>query len=155
MASCQYLLHSHFPATETTLSGNTCPIQQKTCAWLLRTSWRISFARYVTLAYFASAGKTLQNRPNNVDQTRSFQISHYPTPSAPCLFPKTMSYVIMMVNSASINPKKKFGVLEVGVIPLVSHYLRSRRTAWVPGQGVRIDYSAIIEILIQQLDGQR
>ncbi|KIJ13274.1 hypothetical protein PAXINDRAFT_177021 [Paxillus involutus ATCC 200175] len=26
--------------------------------------------------------------------------------------------------------------------------------AWVPGQGVRIDYSAIIEILIQQLDGQ-
>ncbi|KIJ69781.1 hypothetical protein HYDPIDRAFT_22946 [Hydnomerulius pinastri MD-312] len=25
---------------------------------------------------------------------------------------------------------------------------------WVPGQGVRIDYSAIIEILIQQLDGQ-
>ncbi|KAH7919535.1 ARM repeat-containing protein [Leucogyrophana mollusca] len=26
--------------------------------------------------------------------------------------------------------------------------------AWVPGQGVRIDYSAIIEILIQQLDNQ-
>ncbi|KAG6373813.1 vacuolar protein 14 C-terminal Fig4p binding-domain-containing protein [Boletus reticuloceps] len=26
--------------------------------------------------------------------------------------------------------------------------------AWVPGQGVRIDYAAIIEILIQQLDGQ-
>ncbi len=26
---------------------------------------------------------------------------------------------------------------------------------WVPGQGVRIDYSAIIEILIQQLDGER
>ncbi|KAF9236244.1 vacuolar protein 14 C-terminal Fig4p binding-domain-containing protein [Melanogaster broomeanus] len=26
--------------------------------------------------------------------------------------------------------------------------------AWVPGQGVRIDYSAIIEILIQQLDAQ-
>ncbi|KAI5993628.1 vacuolar protein 14 C-terminal Fig4p binding-domain-containing protein [Pisolithus albus] len=30
-----------------------------------------------------------------------------------------------------------------------------RRTgAWVPGQGVQIDYAAIIEILIQQLDGQ-
>lgn len=26
---------------------------------------------------------------------------------------------------------------------------------WVPGQGVRIDYAAIIEILIQQLDGER
>ncbi|KAF8213897.1 ARM repeat-containing protein [Mycena galopus ATCC 62051] len=26
--------------------------------------------------------------------------------------------------------------------------------AWVPGQGVRIDYDAIIEILIQQLDGE-
>ncbi|KAF8165594.1 vacuolar protein 14 C-terminal Fig4p binding-domain-containing protein [Crassisporium funariophilum] len=26
--------------------------------------------------------------------------------------------------------------------------------AWVPGQGVRIDYAAIIEILIQQLDGE-
>ena len=26
---------------------------------------------------------------------------------------------------------------------------------WVPGQGVRIDYDAIIEILIQQLDPQR
>jgi vacuole morphology and inheritance protein 14 len=26
---------------------------------------------------------------------------------------------------------------------------------WVPGQGVRIDYAAIIEILIQQLDPQR
>jgi vacuole morphology and inheritance protein 14 len=31
----------------------------------------------------------------------------------------------------------------------------SLRTAWVPGQGVKIDYDAIIEILIQQLDGER
>lgn len=28
-------------------------------------------------------------------------------------------------------------------------------TAWVPGQGVRIDYGSVIEILIQQLDGER
>lgn len=28
-------------------------------------------------------------------------------------------------------------------------------SAWVPGQGVRIDYAAIVEILIQQLDGDR
>ena len=27
--------------------------------------------------------------------------------------------------------------------------------AWIPGQGVRIDYAAIIEILIEQLDGER
>lgn len=27
--------------------------------------------------------------------------------------------------------------------------------AWIPGQGVRIDYSAIIEILIQQIDEDR
>src|SRR3984957_3400683 len=27
--------------------------------------------------------------------------------------------------------------------------------AWVPGQGVKVDYASIIEILIQQLDGQR
>ena len=26
---------------------------------------------------------------------------------------------------------------------------------WIPGQGVRIDYAAIIEILLQQLDGER
>jgi hypothetical protein len=26
---------------------------------------------------------------------------------------------------------------------------------WIPGQGVRIDYAAMIEILIQQLDMQR
>lgn len=29
------------------------------------------------------------------------------------------------------------------------------QVAWVPGQGVRIYYAAIIEILIQQLDGER
>jgi vacuole morphology and inheritance protein 14 len=28
-------------------------------------------------------------------------------------------------------------------------------TVWVPGQGVKVDYPAIVEILIQQLDGQR
>jgi vacuole morphology and inheritance protein 14 len=28
-------------------------------------------------------------------------------------------------------------------------------TAWVPGQGVKVDYAAIVEILIQQLDNQR
>jgi vacuole morphology and inheritance protein 14 len=28
-------------------------------------------------------------------------------------------------------------------------------TAWIPGQGVKIDYAAIIEILIEQLDGER
>lgn len=27
--------------------------------------------------------------------------------------------------------------------------------AWLPGQGVRIDYAAIVEILLQQLDDQR
>ena len=27
--------------------------------------------------------------------------------------------------------------------------------AWVPGQGVRIDYSAIVDILLSQLDGER
>ena len=32
-------------------------------------------------------------------------------------------------------------------------YLHSKD--WVPGQGVRIDYAAFIEILIQQLDPQR
>jgi len=26
---------------------------------------------------------------------------------------------------------------------------------WIPGQGVKVDYSAIVETLIQQLDGQR
>ena len=28
-------------------------------------------------------------------------------------------------------------------------------SAWIPGQGVKIDYAAIIEILVQQLDGER
>lgn len=28
-------------------------------------------------------------------------------------------------------------------------------SVWIPGQGVRIDYAAVIEILIQQLDGER
>lgn len=27
--------------------------------------------------------------------------------------------------------------------------------AWMPGQGVRVDYASIIEILIQQLDSDR
>jgi len=27
--------------------------------------------------------------------------------------------------------------------------------AWIPGQGVKIDYASIVEILIQQLDGER
>jgi len=27
--------------------------------------------------------------------------------------------------------------------------------AWIPGQGVQLDYAATIEILIQQLDNQR
>ncbi len=27
--------------------------------------------------------------------------------------------------------------------------------AWVPGQGVKVDFAAMVEILIQQLDGQR
>jgi hypothetical protein len=26
---------------------------------------------------------------------------------------------------------------------------------WIPGQGVKVNYAAIVEILIQQLDGQR
>lgn len=26
---------------------------------------------------------------------------------------------------------------------------------WIPGQGVKVDYAAIVEILIQQVDGQR
>ena len=26
---------------------------------------------------------------------------------------------------------------------------------WIPGQGVQVDYAAIVEILILQLDGQR
>lgn len=26
---------------------------------------------------------------------------------------------------------------------------------WIPGQGVKVDYAAMVEILIQQLDGQR
>jgi hypothetical protein len=30
-----------------------------------------------------------------------------------------------------------------------------RRSVWIPGQGVKIDYAAIIEILVQQLDGER
>lgn len=29
------------------------------------------------------------------------------------------------------------------------------RKVWIPGQGVRVDYAAIIEILIQQLDNER
>lgn len=28
-------------------------------------------------------------------------------------------------------------------------------SAWMPGQGVKVDYAAIIEILIQQLDNER
>ena len=27
--------------------------------------------------------------------------------------------------------------------------------AWLPGQGVKIDYASVVEILIQQLDGER
>ncbi|KAG9317824.1 vacuolar protein 14 C-terminal Fig4p binding-domain-containing protein [Chiua virens] len=37
---------------------------------------------------------------------------------------------------------------------LCSSKSEKEQRAWVPGQGVRIDYAAIIEILIQQLDGQ-
>jgi hypothetical protein len=29
------------------------------------------------------------------------------------------------------------------------------KAAWIPGQGVKVDYAAIVEILIQQLDNQR
>lgn len=42
-----------------------------------------------------------------------------------------------------------------GVVISLCIYLYSRVVAWMPGQGVRIHFPAIIEILIQQLDGQR
>ncbi len=35
------------------------------------------------------------------------------------------------------------------------HKIDRFSSVWIPGQGVRIDYAAIIEILIQQLDGDR
>lgn len=46
-------------------------------------------------------------------------------------------------------------MLEVSV--LVDYEFRDSQmcAAWIPGQGVKIDYAAIVEILIQQLDDQR
>lgn len=38
---------------------------------------------------------------------------------------------------------------------VVHPHVCSIRADWVPGQGVRIDYAAIIEILIEQLEPQR
>ena len=34
-------------------------------------------------------------------------------------------------------------------------YFADAPSAWIPGQGVKVDYPAIIEIIIQQLDHQR
>jgi len=34
-------------------------------------------------------------------------------------------------------------------------YSRPSNQVWIPGQGVRIDFAAIIKILIQQLDNER
>lgn len=51
--------------------------------------------------------------------------------------------------------RKTIAALEVGIFETHSLRLLNIRAALVPGQGVRIDYAAIIEILIQQLDNQR
>lgn len=42
-----------------------------------------------------------------------------------------------------------------GELHTYSSVMTNVQTAWVPGQGVRIYYAAIIEILIQQLDSER
>jgi hypothetical protein len=38
---------------------------------------------------------------------------------------------------------------------MVPAHLADIVTVWIPGQGVKIDYAAIIEILIEQLDSER
>ena len=44
----------------------------------------------------------------------------------------------------------------VSVSPFCIRQLnKSFFAAWVPGQGVKVDFAAMVEILIQQLDGQR
>jgi len=47
-------------------------------------------------------------------------------------------------------------IREVSVFPpLYTPALQTFFTVWIPGQGVRADFAAMVEILIQQLDGQR
>jgi len=39
--------------------------------------------------------------------------------------------------------------------PLYTSTLQTSFAVWIPGQGIKVDFAAIVEIFIQQLDGQR
>lgn len=147
-------LKQYPPATETIHPGSTSPTPPRMSASLPRTSWQTSFARYVTSVLCFTVRKKMQNHRNNVEQMKSFQISRCLIRNVLCSYARTMSHMITTVNRANKNPRRTTEVPEVGSL-LLWTYLYSRVVAWVPGQGVRIDYAAIIEILIQQLDGQR
>lgn len=138
--------------TENFHPGSTSPIPPRMFALPLKTSWQTSFARYVILARFVTAKKKLRSRQNIVEQMKSLPIFHIRS----VLYSSTrvMSHTILMASRASKNLRRTTELLEVSFLSF-SVYLRSPVVAWVPGQGVRIDYAAIVEILIQQLDGQR
>ena len=40
-------------------------------------------------------------------------------------------------------------------VPCVRQPYKTFFAVWIPGQGVKVDFAAMVEILIQQLDGQR
>lgn len=48
------------------------------------------------------------------------------------------------------------GIPEVSVFtPRVRQLYKPSFAVWIPGQGVKVDFAAMVEILIQQLDGTR
>lgn len=51
--------------------------------------------------------------------------------------------------------KQMIKTLEAGVYDIPFCFLTYVTEAWVPGQGVSIDYAAIVEILISQFDNHR
>lgn len=97
-AFCQCLLSRYPLAAETIHPGSTSPTQPRMFASLPKTSWQTSFARYVTSALFATARKNSRNHRNNVEQMKSFLISHYLIQSMLCSSARMTSHMIMTVS---------------------------------------------------------